>query len=77
MEYCHGINLKEYLKRNKELTEETVRRIFRGIVAAVEYCHGQKVAHRDIKLENIIIDEEKMEVKVIDFGFSSTLGHPD
>ena len=42
----------------KELTKDDVRNFFRGLIYAIEYCHEiAKVMHRDIKLENILLDE--------------------
>ena len=34
------------------------------------YCHNNNIIHRDMKLENIMIDEKNKIVKIIDFGFS-------
>lgn len=36
---------------------------------ALAHCHNQNICHRDIKLENVLVDE-KDNVKLIDFGFS-------
>ena len=52
--------------------------MLRQLLSAVEYCHGRKVWHRDLKLENVLLmassDEEPdcagLAVKVADFGFS-------
>jgi serine/threonine protein kinase len=39
-------------------------------MSAVEYMHSHDVAHRDIKLENVLIEQKSGTVKLIDFGFS-------
>ena len=46
------------------------RRIFKQIAEAVEYIHSINISHRDIKLDNILIEERNNMVKLIDFGFS-------
>lgn len=50
--------------------EVTARRMFKQIVEAVTYLHSINVVHRDIKLDNILIEEGSRQVKLIDFGFS-------
>jgi len=54
------------------LKEERVAKLVRGVVEAVAFCHENKVAHRDLKLENVMLEspEEGALVKLIDFGFS-------
>ena len=72
MEYVPGVSLYSYLKSkpNHCLEEAESKRIFRQILSAIEYCHGRNIAHRDIKLDNILLDQ-KNNVKIIDFGFST------
>lgn len=70
MEYVKGEDLWEFMKnrRWKALCEKDARSIFRQIVKTVKYCHEHGVAHKDIKLENIMIDK-KHHTTLIDFGF--------
>ena len=74
MEYVKGYNLSTYLKRKNsgKLTEDEAKVIFRQIVNGISYCHKYSVAHRDIKLDNILVNEYG-GVKIIDFGFSTCI----
>ena len=71
MEHGGGLSLMNYLrtKSGKRLDEEEAKIIFKQIAEGLQYLHQKNVAHRDMKLENILIDEEG-NVKIIDFGFS-------
>ena len=57
----------DYTKR-----EEIARKIFIQIINVLSYCHERKIAHRDLKLENIMLSNiRNYSIKVIDFGIAS------
>ncbi|KAG9269289.1 NUAK family SNF1-like kinase 1 [Astyanax mexicanus] len=70
MEYASGGELYEYIQTRQRLTEEEARYFFRQITSAVLYCHTNGVVHRDLKLENILLDQD-LNVKLADFGLSN------
>lgn len=70
MEYAAGGELYDYLSVRKILTEHEARRIFRQIALAIFYCHKHKICHRDLKLENILLDQNG-NAKIADFGLSN------
>lgn len=57
MEFAAGGELYDYLSDRKVLGEDEARRIFRQVSTAIYYCHKHKICHRDLKLENILLDE--------------------
>jgi len=71
MEYIGKTSLYSYLKSktHRRLDEEEARNIFLQICKGVRYCHSRCIVHRDLKLENILLDDYN-NVKIIDFGFS-------
>ncbi|CAF0806413.1 unnamed protein product [Rotaria sordida] len=71
MEYASGGELYDYLNRKKRIPESQARAIFRQIVSAVHFLHKNHIVHRDLKLENILIDH-KGDIKLADFGLSNS-----
>ncbi|SBT80682.1 serine/threonine protein kinase, putative [Plasmodium malariae] len=70
MEYAINGDLKNYiLKNNGYLSEKEAHDLFLQIVKGVYYCHSKHIVHRDLKLENILLDEN-MTCKIADFGLS-------
>jgi MAP/microtubule affinity-regulating kinase len=74
MEYVGGGSLHGYLKSmpNRRLDEPEAKRVFKQLLEGIKYCHSRCITHRDIKLENILLDE-KNNIKIIDFGFSTCI----
>jgi len=73
MEYASGGELFAYVQQSGRLTEDASRFFFQQLITAVEYCHNSGVYHRDLKLENALIDISSGTIpylKLCDFGFS-------
>ncbi|UYV62677.1 SIK3 [Cordylochernes scorpioides] len=60
----------DYLVAHGKMSENEARHKFKQIVAAIDYCHRKHVVHRDIKAENLLLDD-RMNIKIADFGFSN------
>ena len=70
MEFARGESLHSHLKAspNRQFSEDKAKMILKQLLMALEYLHDKNVTHRDVKLENIIIDKREC-IKLIDFGF--------
>lgn len=56
-------------EKKSRLDDNTARKIFVQIVEILYYLEKSNIVHRDIKLENLIIDPNTLKIKLIDFGF--------
>ena len=61
LEYCNGGNLRDYMRRymninRKPLNEFFIQKLLLQIAPALEYMHSKNVIHRDIRLENILLN---------------------
>lgn len=72
MEYCGGGSCGDLLKCHKKLNEEVTAFIIRDVLRGLEYLHGQKKVHRDIKLANILLTMDG-RIKLADFGVSGEI----
>ncbi|KAI1299398.1 Testis-specific serine/threonine-protein kinase 2 [Halotydeus destructor] len=77
MEFATNGTLTSYLKKNGPLTEDQARVFFLQMAAALAFMHTELgIAHRDIKIENILLDENNM-TKLTDFGFARDAIDPE
>ncbi|CAD8107865.1 unnamed protein product [Paramecium primaurelia] len=67
-EYCSNGDLNNFLK-NSILDEDEIKSIFIEILKGMKYIYQKGIVHRDLKIDNILIDENKV-VKIADFGFA-------
>ena len=71
-EYVPNGELLHFLENpeNMNLTENHICKIYQQIISGIEYLHDIGIAHRDLKLENILLNRDK-NIKIIDFGLSN------
>ncbi|CAD6188546.1 unnamed protein product [Caenorhabditis auriculariae] len=67
------VDMFDFVKGQQKLDEETARFLFRQITHTIQECSQNRVLHRDIKDENVVIDLVTGETRLIDFGASTIL----
>jgi serine/threonine protein kinase len=67
IELCAGGDLLNYVRRRRRLKEDVAKCLFKQIIESLAYCHCKNILHRDIKLDNILLDADG-DVKICDFG---------
>lgn len=68
LEYASGGELFDYILQHKYLKENVAKKLFAQLVSGVDYMHSKGLIHRDLKLENLLLDKHK-NVIISDFGF--------
>jgi serine/threonine protein kinase len=70
-EYMPGGELGKYVK-DHSIDEQLAKKIFKIILEAVHYCHTHGIIHRDLKMENILLQDstDPLSLKIIDFGIA-------
>ncbi|CAF1238653.1 unnamed protein product [Rotaria sordida] len=72
MDLVQGNEFVKYLTKKRQLDENETRKYIRQIVSAVDHMHHARVIHRDIKLQNFMLDQNN-DIVIIDFGLSNCL----
>ncbi|KAK2412258.1 CBL-interacting serine/threonine-protein kinase 1 [Trifolium repens] len=70
LEYVTGEELFDKIASKGKLTEGEGRKLFHQLIDGVSHCHSKGVFHRDLKLENVLVDV-KGNLKITDFGLSA------
>ncbi|CEP06832.1 hypothetical protein [Parasitella parasitica] len=69
-----GMDLFDYIELNSHgIPEPEIRRIFKQIALAVRHLHDHNIVHRDIKDENVVLDQQCGGLRLIDFGSAAYL----
>ncbi|XP_052195264.1 serine/threonine-protein kinase SAPK8 isoform X1 [Diospyros lotus] len=73
MEYAAGGELFDRIRKAERFSEDEARFFFQQLISGVSYCHSMQVCHRDLKLENTLLDGSPApRLKICDFGYSKS-----
>jgi len=73
MEYAAGGELFSKITSAGRFSEDEARFFFQQLISGVSYCHSMEICHRDLKLENTLLDgSPSPRLKICDFGYSKS-----
>ena len=75
LEYCPGGDLYRFIRKHKHLSDTIAKHFFVQLVDGLTFLHSKNVIHRDIKPQNLLLNEfsENAIIKIADFGFAKSL----
>jgi len=76
LEYASGGELFDYILNQRYLKDNSARRLFAQLVSGVGYLHKKGIVHRDLKLENLLLDRNR-NIIITDFGFANNFDPRD
>ena len=76
LEYASGGELFDYILQHKYLKDAAARKLFAQLISGVGYLHKKGIVHRDLKLENLLLDRHR-NIIITDFGFANTFDPSD
>ncbi|HZF69200.1 MAG TPA: protein kinase, partial [Gemmatirosa sp.] len=71
--YVHGETLRSALRREGALSFATAASVLRDVAAALAHAHAERIVHRDVKPENVFLDERSGRALLADFGIARPL----
>ncbi|KDR73994.1 hypothetical protein GALMADRAFT_141745 [Galerina marginata CBS 339.88] len=74
LEYASGGELFDHILAHRYLREKDAAKLFSQLISGVWYIHQKKIVHRDLKLENLLLDKHR-NVIITDFGFANRFEH--
>jgi len=74
LEYASGGELFDHILAHRYLKEKDAAKLFSQLISGVWYIHQKKIVHRDLKLENLLLDRHR-NVIITDFGFANRFEH--
>jgi protein-serine/threonine kinase len=76
LEYASGGELFDYILNHRYLKDNAARRLFAQLISGIGYLHKKGIVHRDLKLENLLLDRNR-NIIISDFGFANTFDPHD
>ena len=76
LELCPGGSLKSLLRKKGRFSEDEAVKYLHDILNGLSYLHDNRIIHRDLKLDNFLIDKDG-NIKIADFGLSAKLNYDD